>query len=159
MRYKHELFRRRWKVLRDDVRPLEEGEEEEKSSGDDLRHPTGFEQARRDARSAYDRSEYWNRVHAYNDQLEVNYRYLDDQHRRMHEAWRRGEEGKRWCLTHLLLTFPQSLHMMGVSIIPCRQSTIRNGLIHKSKPHKIIRQPKIQAAVQHASLTSLNGQT
>ncbi|KAD3641478.1 hypothetical protein E3N88_30702 [Mikania micrantha] len=40
MRFKHELSRRRWKVLRDDARPLAEGEDEEKSSGDDLGNPT-----------------------------------------------------------------------------------------------------------------------
>ncbi|KAD3640795.1 hypothetical protein E3N88_30018 [Mikania micrantha] len=66
----------RWKVLRDDARPLEEGEEEEASSIDDLGHSTG-------TRTATSHREY----KGYQTPL-----YLDDQHRRMHEAWRKGEE-------------------------------------------------------------------
>ncbi|KAF5758943.1 hypothetical protein HanRHA438_Chr16g0747761 [Helianthus annuus] len=39
----------------------------------------------------YDRQEQWNRTHAYAFEQEMNNRYLDDQMRRMHDAWHVGQ--------------------------------------------------------------------
>lgn len=51
----------------------------------------GFEQARRDSQSIYDRMEMWNRVREYNFQDEVNLRRHDHDQQRLHGQWMRNE--------------------------------------------------------------------
>ncbi|KAD6794489.1 hypothetical protein E3N88_05385 [Mikania micrantha] len=112
LKLKHEVTKKKWKMLRPDARPLAPGEQDEASSGDALKiihtpmvggflekrqyveqaRPEGFEQQRRDTRSVYDRNEHEHKVHAYNEQIEINQRFLDDRQQRMHAMWRQGEE-------------------------------------------------------------------